>query len=405
MGKLMASYKKAKEKSKDGTGKEADFDVLYSTGFLTLDHLNGTMVHVDANGIKTDYKSVGIVDGSSNTFIGRSGCGKSTIVTQIIGNLMKQFPESDAYIDDIEGSLPFVRKEFLLGLTGEDLHDRVLIRNNEINTENVYAQIKEIHDLKLANRADYEYDTGLYDTYGHRITKLIPTFYFIDSFAMLMPKELSEADELDNGMGATATAKKNTQIIKKISQLLKGANIILFTVNHILDDIQMGFLPKPVQIDGLKQGERLPGGKAAIYLANNLIRLDEKTKLKDTEGFGINGTIIDATLVKSRTNATRRSVPLIFDKTNGCFDNILSIYQFLKAEGAVGGAGRSLYLENAPDLKFSQKEFKEKLMTNPELQKAFAQIAKEYLDKLLSDTSNKESEAEVVDINSMILIA
>ena len=221
---------------------------------------------------------------------------------------------------------------------------------------------------------------------------------------MLMPKELAEDDEMDNGMGATSTAKKNTQLIKKISQLLKNANIILFTVNHILDDIQMGFLPKPVQIQGLKQGERLPGGKAAIYLANNLIRLDEKGNLKDTEGFGINGNIIDVSLIKSRTNQTKKSVPLIFDKTKGCFDNILSIYQFLKQEGKIGGAGRSMYLENCPDVKFSQKEFKNKLNENRELQVAFATLAKETLDCLLSDTANEPvMEEEVFDINSSIL--
>lgn len=403
MGKLMKQFREKAAKLKDGTGKEADFDVMYSTGFLSFDHLNGTMVHVDANDVKVDYKMIGIVDGSANTFIGRSGCGKSTFVTQIIGNMLRQFPDADAYIDDIEGSLPIVRKNFLLGLSSEEIHDRVNMRNHDITTENVYNQIKMIHDEKLANRSDYEYDTGLYDTNGERIYKLVPTLYFIDSLAMLMPNDIANDDEMDNGMGATSTAKKNTQLIKKISQLLRGANIILFTVNHILDDIQMGFLPKPVQIDGLKQGERMPGGKAAIYLANNLVRLDEKGKLKDTEGFGINGTIVDMTLVKSRTNSTKRSVPMIFDKTNGSFDNILSIYQLLKSEGYISGAGKSMYLESAPDAKFSQKEFKNKLATNQELQKAFALTAKEVLDKLLSDTKNQDIEESAFDLNASIL--
>lgn len=405
MYKLLKLCKEKLSKSKDGSGKEAVFDVMYPTGFLTFDHLNGTMVHVKSDNINIDYKMIGIVDGSANTFIGRSGCGKSTLVTQIIGNILKQFPTAIAFIDDIEGSLPSVRKEFLLGLPSKELAERVIIRNCDITTENVYNQIKTIHDTKLENRAEYEYDTGLYDTYGNRIFKLVPTLYFIDSLPMLMPQDLADDDEMDNGMGATSTAKKNTQLIKKISQLLRGANIILFTVNHILDDIQMGFLPKPVQIDGLKQGERMPGGKAAIYLANNLVRLDEKGKLKDSEGFGINGTIVDVTLVKSRTNATKQSVPLIFDKSNGAFDNILSIYQFLKAQACIGGAGRSMFLENAPDIKFSQKEFKSKLMENPELQKAFAEISKEAMEKLLSDTKNQEieEEKEVVDINALIL--
>ena len=44
-------------------------------------------------------------------------------------------------------------------------------------------------------------------------------------------------------------------------------------------------------------------------------------------------------------------------------------------------------------------------MENPELQKAFAEISKEAMEKLLSDTKNQEieEEKEVVDINALIL--
>lgn len=403
MSKLMKLFRDKINQSKDkSAGNKAEFDVMYPTGFLALDHLNGTMIHVKSEDMDMNYKSLGIVDGSSNTFIGRSGCGKSTFCVQIIGNILKQFPTAEAYIDDIEGSLPIPRKEFLLGLSKEELAERVDMRNTGITTENVYQRIKTIHDLKVANRKDYEYDTGLFDTDGNRIFKLVPTLYFIDSFAMLLPNDIASEDEIANGMGSASTAKLNTQLIKKISQLLKEANIILLTVNHILDDIQMGFLPKPVQVAGLKQGERLPGGRAAIYLANNMFRLDEKSTLKPTEGYGIDGTVVDITIIKSRTNATKKSVPLVFNKSNGSFDQILSLYHFLKVEGYIGGAGKSMYLNNAPDIKFSQKEFKNQLMVNEDLQKAFSLAAKEAMDTLLSETKTQESEGSF-DINASIL--
>lgn len=404
--RLIEGWRKtvASDKALKACTREAEFDVMYPTGFITLDHMNGTRVHVHRNGIDLDYKAIGIVDGSANTFISRPGCGKSTLVTQIIGNLLRAFPESEAYIDDIEGSLPMPRKEFLLGLPEEELKTRVFFRNTDITTENVYGQIKWIHDQKINARAEFEYDTGLYDTYGNRIFKLRPTFYFIDSFAMLMPDDILEG-EMDKGMGATATAKKNTQLVKKISQLLKAANIVLFTINHINDDVNTGFMPKPVQIDGLKQGERMPGGKAVQYLANNLFRMDQRGTLKEEEGYGIFGTVIDVSSVKSRTNASKKmAIPLIFDKTNGKFDNILSIYHYLKTEGYVGGAGRSMFFNNAPDIKFSQKEFKQKLYSSPELQKAFAEISKEAMERMLSDTMNKTEEANMNDnINNLIL--
>lgn len=399
--RLMDLFNAAASKNKINNNKE-EFEVMYPTGFAALDYLNGQMIHVKSDKVNMGYRSTGIVDGSSNMFIGRSGCGKSTLVFQIIGNIAKQFDDANIFIDDIEGSLPMSRKEFLLGMTEDQLRSRVNFRNTGITTDNVYQRIKQIHDIKLANRSDYEYDTGLYDTYGNRIFKLVPTIYCIDSFAMLMPDDIIEKDELDQGMGATKVAKQNTQLIKKISQLLRDANIILFSINHINDDPQTGFLPKPAQISGLKVGERLPGGKAALYIANNLFRLDDKGTLKDSEGYGIAGKVVDVSLVKSRTNITKRSVPLIFNMTEGGFDPILSMFHLLKTEGKVMGAGARLYFDSLPDVKFSQKTFKQELMKNEDLQKAFAMECKQVLDPLLFDVENQNVNNNTFDISVAI---
>lgn len=401
--KLMSLFRDKINKSKNTDIKEANFDIMYPTGFLTLDYLNGTTVHVKSDSMDMNYDSVGIMDGSSNLFISRSGTGKSTLVVQIIGNLLRQYPDSVAYIDDIEGSLPISRKEFLLGLSEEELKNRVFMRNSGITTENVYDQIRLIYDIKMENRSQYEYDTGKYDIYGERIYKLIPTFYFIDSLALLMPNDVMEDDEIGSNMTGSSVAKQNTALIKKISQLLKSANIILFTINHILDDIQIGFIPKPQQIAGLKQGERIPGGRTMLYLANNMFRLDEKSLLKESEGYGINGSVVDITIVKSRTNASRRSVPLVFDKSNGGFDNILSILHFLKTEGLIGGAGKSMYFNSNPEAKFSMRGFKEQLNSDIELQKAFSIATKEAVQQMLSDTKVQESAHDTFDINQSIL--
>ena len=387
-----------------GVNKSAEFDVMYSTGFLAIDYLNGTTVHVDSKDRKFTYNSVGIVDGSTNTIIGRSGSGKSTLLTQIAGNIIRLFPDAKLCIDDIEGSLPIVRKEFLLGLTPEELDRKVEMRNSGITTENVFKRIQSLHDIKVQNRKEFEYDTGLYDTYGNRIFKLVPTLYMIDSLPMLLPEDLADDDELGGSMDASSIAKKNTMLLKKISQLCKEANIILFTVNHILDEIQMGFIPKAAQISGLKQGERLPGGKAAIYLANNMFRADDSLTLKETEGFGIVGSVVTITLIKSRTNATKRTIPLIFNKTEGRFDEILSLFQLLKQEGRFQGAGAYQYLSGAPDVKFSQKSFKSVLESSPELQKAFAEECYSVLTNFLSSTKTvaREENSTSNNISNMI---
>lgn len=405
MSLLMSNFRKEMSKSKDsGAKSSAEFDIMYSTGFLAIDYLNGTVVHVNGNDKNFSYNACGIVDGSTNTIIGRSGSGKSTLLMQIAGNIVRPFVDKGLptalFIDDLEGSLPYARKEFLLGLTEEQLEEYADIRNSGITAENLYKRIKAIADEKLANRKDYEYDTGLYDIHGKRIFKLVPTVYIVDSLPMLMPENLATDEDLGSSMSSSSIAKTNTMVFKQISQTCKAANIIFFTINHILEEIQMGFIPKAAQISGLKQGERLPGGRAAIYLANNMLRVDDTNTLKAEKDYGIDGSIISMTLVKSRTNATKRSVPLIFNKTEGRFDEILSLFHLLKTEGRFSGAGAYQFLDDAPDAKFSQRNFKEVLSKSEDLQKAFAKECYNVLSGYLSET--KAAEADVSSVSENI---
>ena len=110
---LLENFRSKISKMKtSGIDKEAEFDVMYSTGFLSIDYLNGTVVHVQSPDRNFTYNSTGIVDGSTNTVIGRSGSGKSTLITEIAGNIIRPFIKkgmnTGLFIDDIEGSLPVV---------------------------------------------------------------------------------------------------------------------------------------------------------------------------------------------------------------------------------------------------------------------------------------------------------
>ena len=387
--KRLASNKTA------GVNSKAEFEVMYSTGFLSIDYLNGTSIFVESPTLgEFSYDACGIVDGSTNTIIGRSGAGKSTLLLQIASNIAHQFDDAIICIDDIEGSLPESRKHFLLGFNADEFEDRVKLRDHDITTENLYQRIQAIHDEKIANKKDLMYDTGYYDMRGNRIFKMIPTLYLVDSLPMLMPESLTEDDELGGSMSASSIAKTNTMLFKKISQLCKDANIIFWTINHILDEIQMGFIPKAAQISGLKQGERLPGGKAAIYLANNMYRVDDSKTLKADSDYYIDGSIIEMTLVKSRTNTTKKKIYLIFNKTEGKFDNELSLYHLLKTEGKINGAGQRCYLDYCPDVTFSAKTFKSVLYSSTELQEAFAKTCYELLSTYLSNTKSQAPEEE-----------
>lgn len=401
---LANAFREKVSKDKDfRMSQEAVPDVAYATGYLAFDFLNGTVVHVKTPEKKFKYNSIGIVDGSITMVIGRSGCGKTTWLVQTAGNIMRRFPKACTWHDDVEGGIVETRRERLTSLFGDDLKDRYISRNAGVNTENVYERIKIIYDLKMENRAEYEYDTGLYTSRGEKIYKLQPSIYILDSLAMLTPEKYTEEDEMSGQMSTTAAAKANAQLFKRVVPLLKSANIMLFVVNHITQNIDINpMAKKKAKLSYLKQDESLPGGNTPIYLANLLIRFDDNTKLKDSEGLGIAGNIVDLTLLKSRTSNVGKSVPLIFDHKRG-FDAELSLLQLLKDMKMINGAGAYLYFKDRSDMKFSQKQFKSKLAESEEFRKVFMEVSLEALEQLIFDPGEEDENANVFDITCGIL--
>ena len=91
-------FREQVSKSKDYKMKvETEANVAYPTGYLSFDFLNGSIIHVKAEGLEYKYYSVGIVDGSMNMFIGRSGCGKTSFTTQIAANIVDKSTAAISY--------------------------------------------------------------------------------------------------------------------------------------------------------------------------------------------------------------------------------------------------------------------------------------------------------------------
>ena len=260
MSILAERFRQSVSKLKDYRMKsEAEFSVGYSTGFLNFDFRNGTAIHVKSDSMDFTYYSVGIPDGSMVMVIGRSACGKTTWTVQAAANIIRPFKTSCIFHDDIEGGITDSRRQILTKFEGADLRKRYISRTAGITAENFYERIKMIYDLKSENREDYEYDTGLFDAEGNRIYKLEPTIYILDSLALLMPEKYTEEDDLSGQMSATATAKANSMIFKRIVPMLKTVNIILFVINHINQKVEINpMMRTKSQVSYLKQGESLP---------------------------------------------------------------------------------------------------------------------------------------------------
>ena len=406
MSKLLDAFRDEMKKSKDKGNTEASGEVLYPTGFLNFDYLNGTRVFVSSDSVNTSYTSIGILDGTAVQLIGRTHCGKTTFAVQMAANIIRPFATSCIFHDDIEGGCNSRRYEILTKFNQKELAERYIYRNTGITIENFYQRIKKIYDLKTKDPQEYMYDTQLLDFKGNRIFKYEPTVYIVDSIPLLMPEDIIDADQLSGQMAVTSVAKNNTFVFRKITQLCKEANIILITINHILEDVQINpMMHKKTSIPYLKQGERLPGGMAAQYLATTLVRCDVGAKLKPDETYGIVGFKAEFQLIKSRTNAAGRSVPMIFNQETG-FDNELSLFEILKVNNKIKGSGSYLYLGNRDDIKFSAKTFKQTLKNYPELRQVLAMEALPILEDMLSNTDEfgymEDNEVDV-DINSLII--
>ena len=316
-GTLTERFRDKVSKLKDYKMKqEAQITVQYPTGFLNFDFMNGTIINIRMpdNTYKQQY-SVGIADGSMCMFIGRSGCGKTTLAMQIGGNIANQYKTSAVFHDDIEGGISSTRKQMLLGFSDEDFAKKYVCRDAGITAENFYERIRTIYELKLEDRSTYEYNTGLLDEFGRKVYKLEPTIYILDSIALLMPEQYTEEEKLSGSMSSTSAAKTNSMIFKRIIPMLKSANIILIMINHINQRIEINpYSHKKSQVSYLKQDETLPGGNTIVYLSNLLIRFDDNLKLKSEETLGISGSMVDLTLVKSRNNKAGMTCTVVLNQ-------------------------------------------------------------------------------------------
>jgi len=385
MSLLSAAFREQVKKTKDiSMINEQQHSVGYSTGFLNIDFLNGTILNINNN----KYFQVGIVDGSINAVISRSGEGKSTICTQWAFNIIRNFPTSCVYMDNAESGFLRSRAIQLSGLSQEEFDKRCIMRDAGITTESVYDRVRLIHDIKVDNPEEYTYDTGIKDEYGKPIIKFEPTVYILDSLKAIMPKKLS--DDEGSNMNGAITAKTNSDVFLRLIPLCREANIIMLIINHITMNGIGSFMPVKADLAYLKQNESLPGGRTtSTYLQNNIFRLDGKSKLKESEAFGIDGSIVNVDIVKSRTNKAGKSATLVFDQNNG-YDPDLSLFMYLKENNILEGAGAYLKLPGS-DIKFSQKQFKQTLYTNPDFYNQFVSVCYDALTKDILEREAKKN--------------
>lgn len=382
-------------KDKKGMFDASQVSVAYPTSFLPLDYLNGQLVQVrdlDDNLI-TQYPSVGIVGGTFNTVVGKSGTAKTTWVTQTAYNIVKPFDDNAFVIFyDLEQSLSYTRIKNITGASQKELDRKFVLRQGKNYIEDIYDSIIDITKEKEENKEEYLYDPGVLDEFGKPMKCYVPTVVIIDSIPTMSSKDTPETIE-----GQTAQmrkAKALTQFYQKLMPVIKPYNITIFVINHIQTKIEINaFAKTQPQLMYLKQDESLPGGIASIYYANNLFKFVTAGKL-NMDDDGLDGANVRIELIKSRTNKAGQFVTMIYDQERG-FDPVLSLLKFAEDNNLLEGRNPYKKFVGNPDVKFDSRKFREAFKEREDVRKALYEVTKPYLYEMLSRL--KEEDRPVIN--------
>lgn len=388
MGKLRAQFKEAVSKGK--LGKTVEYIPFYRTGIDIFDYINGVR---KADGTV----DIGIQGGKILMDVGNSGTGKSSKIIQQACFIADQFEDADVWHYDYERSTSKERVMALTGWSSEHFDEKYQIFQENISVETLFRACKTIEKIKMENKEDIQIDTGKKDGNGKPVYVLPPTIMIVDSVAMLAPEDIEDDEELRGGMGATAIAKANTNVFKRILSPMQNANIILMLVNHVTQKIDINPMARTkAQVNYLKQDESIPGGRLITYVTNTLTKLETGSKLEPDKEFGIKGFYLSGILVKSRSTEAGVSFKMVFEQKKG-INNLLTNFANLKDLGRITGAGRSFKLDTCPDVKFSLKEFQNKYYASKELRNAFDEAVKEEYSKFLPEAGTTVS----IDMNKL----
>ena len=387
MSMLSEMFREKVGKVKDSsrfTNREMTYSVSYPVGILPIDWAISYIQEINGK-LKAE---VGIPDGTINTLIGNSGTGKTSLLVKMACNIIKPFKTSCIFFEQAETTgVTIQRIKNITGFrTDEEFLKKFIVRDSGITIESILERVLAIHDIKINNPKKYLYDTGLIGPDGEKVFKFEPTVVIVDSLK-LVPSMTNPIDKDTTNMTGAQTAKSHTECFSKMLQLCKTANIIMILVNHIVKAVHTDRTPRKAEFTYLAQDEHLPNATLLNYISNLMLRLDIKGKLikdDDKNPFGISGTLVNVDVVKSRTSTSGRAkCMLVYDQDLG-YDSDLSTLLMLRMNNLIGKT--SPYRIPGCDRKFTQKNFKNLLYTDPEFFNAFNNFCYDWVLRQWYDT-------------------
>ena len=405
---------------KTGMFENTSTSVAYHTGFLPFDYANGYIIQArdDDDNLIAEYPNIGIIGGTFNTVIGKSGTAKTTAVAQWAASIVKPFENGFVVHIDLEQALSITRLKNITGLTNREFKDHYVLKQEKSYIEDIFDMIKEVADEKERYSEDYMYTAPFKNEFGEDVRLYVPTVFIIDSLPTLSPRPESKKDkesgamieeqEIKSGTHAMRVARTLAEFYKKLMPIVKTYNISLFCINHINPKIDINpFVKSQPQLLYLKTDEALPLGNTPIYYANNVFKFVAKgTEKKCIEDDGFAGFGVEVQFLKSRSNVAGQFVHMIYDQNTG-FDRARTLLEFIRENGCVLGARKNArYFKDFPDIKFNEKEFTSEFYSRPELRKATMDTAMPFLEDKLSRVAPIEFQEDNfgIDVDLMLKV-
>ena len=401
--------KRLRENDQDNLFKQSNSLVPYKTGLDLLDYRLGYKLvakDMDEN-IIGNHDAIGVVGGSFITLIGKSGTAKTAMACKMAANIVKPYKNGLVIHFDLEGAMTLTRYRNLTNLTNKELSEHIILKSDRTYLENITDTIMAITQEKAKHKKDYTYTTEFKNEFGENMDLYVPTVFVIDSIPQLSMKPEQKKVKAKKGSGeedymidnielgkntyAMRVARDLTQFFKQYLSIIREYNITIISINHIHPKIQIDnpFAKSQAQVLYLKQDEQLPGGTATVYYANTIIKnVAVGSSKANIEEDGYAGFTVKSEIIKSRTNISGVSVPLVYDQNRG-FSNERSLLYYAKEELGIlnGGRRNSRYIGDNKDVRFDELNFVEEFK-RPEVKQVLMDAVQPHLEAMLFGTTD-----------------
>lgn len=356
------------------------------TGFPLFDYYFGSTINIHdqmGNLIRQEGR-IGQAAGTFNLFIGNSGSGKTTLTSQIAANIIRQYPYANVIHYDCENRFDISRCETITRLPayffdGNSGPERYMIKSGAVSLEIIQEMIVKLYVSKMKLKKELSVDTKFMDEFNRPISILQPTVIIIDSITSVINetfnpdnnKEVQDAQKMRGNTDGARDAKTMKGFLKDVLPLCKEANITIYGINHINQNMSMNaFTPVAKQQNYLKQDEVIPGGKTMIYYPYNIVKMIARPSddfTQDSDGF--TGYMVMIEPVKSSSNQSGNnskgvSFELVFDNKHG-FDSLRSMIIYGRDIGLIEGNKPKMKFKDDDSFTFNWKNLNEEVKTKP----------------------------------------